>query len=119
MKKHIFILTLALFGFLLMPTLIYACNESEQDMTVSCCDHQSGHSNSDDCCENHQSDHKDKGCDSGCSHSGCHCVYCNVVVPALTVDTNPLPVAIKQLTFGSEVFLSSQFLSIWVPPKIS
>src|SRR5699024_9905768 len=119
MKQQFSILIMAFFGFLLLPSLSYACNQTADQAAHSCRANENSHSADDSCCVSQQSQrHHDDGCGSDCSHSACHCVSCSVVVPALSADSNLFPVAEKQLSFRNELFLSSEFLSIWVPPKI-
>lgn len=119
MKKEIFILTLALFGFLLIPTLTFACGQTEHKTEKSCCENENSYSNKDNCCKDRHSHHQshDEGCGSNCNHSACHCVHCNII-PCIPTVVSTIFFAEKQLSIRNKTFLSSEFLSIWVPPKI-
>lgn len=119
MTKQVYILLMVFAGFFLMPTFAYACGQSEHKVESACCQNENSHSNNDTCCSNHHSNHQgqDNGCGSTCNHSGCHCVHCNVI-PCAAMVTGSVSYVKKQLTFRNKVFLSSEFLSIWIPPKI-
>lgn len=120
MTKNIFILFLLTFGLLLGPMQISAHNSSKADM--SCCQKESSDSEK-SCCKEKSSKETKHNCDGTCSGASCACpVYCGFS-PMLSFQeakhslfdfSNRV-----QNFFYSEIIISSDFRSIWLPPKLS
>jgi len=121
-KFHIIVIML--FGFLLMPSITFACennsvkHSSQREISSKTCD--------DDCCKkdglsktkNHD------GCGGKCKNSKCGCASsCNsstVVFAQLNFNSNPFNFASEKLKFYNyQTSISSGFNSLWLIPKIS
>lgn len=121
-KLHILIIIL--FGFLLMPSGVFACEKnsakhysSRKEISSKTCN--------DDCCkkDGHSKNKSHEGCGGKCSHSKCGCTSsCNtsVSITEWNIDTNcfNFPSA-KQNFYNYETSISSGFNSLWLIPKIS
>ncbi|RWW98821.1 hypothetical protein [Flavobacterium cerinum] len=118
MTKKIYILLLLTLGFLLGPTVTYAHNNKAE---MACCKKESSKK---DCCKEHHSKEKKHSCDSGCKSVSCGCpsVSCGFTPTLAFQSENDSLFDFsdrKQNYFYSEIFISSDFRSIWLPPKIS
>lgn len=113
---------LVVFGFFMMPSTVLACGTKTEK---ACCKKESS-SKSDklDCCK--------KTKDSTKNHDGCHGACKNVSCSSFTAhlglasfvysDLNNKNFGFsseKQNYYYSEIFITSDFRSIWLPPKIS
>ncbi|PKB18479.1 hypothetical protein [Flavobacterium sp. 5] len=118
------ILVIVLFGFLLIPSNSFACenNSTKHSSTKE----TSSNMDKDDCCknDNHSKTKNHEGCGGKCNHSRCSCA----------TSCNSSTVAINELKFNSNLFnfssekqkfynykttISSGFNSLWLIPKIS
>ncbi|WP_281228924.1 hypothetical protein [Flavobacterium aquiphilum] len=120
-KFHILIIVL--FGFLLMPSAVIACEKSSdkhsftKEMSSKMCN--------DDCCkkESHSKNKNQDGCSGKCNHSKCGCVSsCNTSISVVewNIDTNRFNFSsAKQNFYNSETSISTGFTSLWLIPKIS
>ena len=121
MTKNIFILFLLTIGLLLGPMQTSAHNGSKA--IVLCCQKESTDSEK-SCCKENQSKGKKHSCDSSCTGASCTCpvVYIGY---SLTLDFQEQNNSLfdfsdsKQNFFYSESAVSSDFRSIWLPPKLS
>lgn len=121
MTKNIYILLLLTLGLLLGPMQISAHNSSKADM--ECCQKDSTDSKK-SCCKEKESKETKHSCDNSCSGVSCACpvAYCGFA-PILTfqeVNQSLFDFSkSKQNYFYSEIIISSDFRSIWLPPKLS
>ena len=95
-------------GFLLGPTLTYA-HGTKKEMP---------------CCKEKNSKKKEHSCNNSCVGNSCGCptAYCGYSsILSFQTENNSLFSFSerKQNYYYSEIFISSDFRSIWLPPKIS
>jgi hypothetical protein len=120
--KRIYLLVLVIFGFLLMPTVTFACgSHSEKN---SCNKKGSANTEKMDCCknDNHSKNTKHEGCNGKCGHSNCvtTSIQFSVVFFEIQFKNNNFAFSEKrQNYFNSNTNLSSGFYSLWLIPKIS
>lgn len=121
MYKFHFIV-IVLFGFLLIPSSSYACENSSakhssRKETTSKMDKH-------DCCknDNHSKTKNHEGCGGKCSHSKCGCASsCNtsISINELNFNSNIFNFFSRKQNFYSyETSISSGFNSLWLIPKI-
>ena len=119
-KFHI--LVLVIFGFLLMPTVSFACGSHSGKN--SCSKGTSTTTEKMDCCKN-DTDSKNKkseGCNGKCGHSNCvtTSIQFSIVFFEIQFKNNNFDFSEKkQNYFNSNSILSSGFYSLWLIPKIS
>ncbi|KIC01186.1 hypothetical protein OA88_15175 [Flavobacterium sp. JRM] len=118
MTKKFYILLLVTFGFLMGPTLTYAHGTKNE---MSCCKKES---TTKDCCKKKHSNKKEHNCDNSCSGNSCGSTSANCGFSPMALfqtENNSLFSFSerKQNYYYSEIFISSDFRSIWLPPKIS
>jgi hypothetical protein len=118
MTKKFYILLLVTLGFLLGPTPTFAHGTKTE---MSCCKEKS---TTKDCCKKKDSKKKGHSCDTSCVGNSCGCptAYCGSTPMFFSQTTNNLLFSFsekKQNYYYSEIFISSDFRSIWLPPKIS
>ena len=119
-KFHI--LVIVLFGFLLIPSNSFACenNSTKHSSTKE----TSSNMDKDDCCknDNHSKTKNHEGCGGKCNHSKCGCASsCNtsVSINELTFHRNIFNLfSEKQNFYNYETNISSGFNSLWLIPKI-
>ena len=118
MTKKFYILLLVTLGFLMGPTLTYAHGMKKE---MSCCKKESS---TKDCCKKKDSKEKGHDCDKGCLGNSCtspagSCSFSPMVL-FQTENNSLFSFSEKRQTYYySEIFISSDFRSIWLPPKIS
>jgi hypothetical protein len=88
---------------------------------MSCCKEKS---TAKDCYKEKYSKKKGHSCDNSCVGSSCGCptAYCGSHSIFFSQTTNNTLFSFskkKQNYYYSEIFISSDFRSIWLPPKIS
>jgi hypothetical protein len=88
---------------------------------MSCCKEKS---TTKDCCKEKDSKKKGHSCDNSCVGSSCGCPVANCASSPMVsfyTESNSLFSFSekKQNYYYSEIFISSGFRSIWLPPKIS
>lgn len=121
-KFHIIVILL--FGFLLMPSNSFACeNNSSKHSTTK---ETSSKMDKEDCCknDNHSKTNDHEGCEKNCNHSKCGCATscnsCTVAINELKFNSNLFNFASeKQKFYNYETTISSGFNSLWLIPKIS
>lgn len=121
MKKrlHTIIIMLTL-GFFLLPTLSYACGTKAEK---SCCKKEKTEKvEKKDCCNNKHSKDKDNSCGGKCGHSNCTTSTTNVSLISfyeIEFKNDSFDFSSEKSKFHhSEIFISSGFTSVWLPPKI-
>lgn len=118
MTKKFYILLFVTLGFLMGPTLTYAHGTKKE---MSCCKKES---TAKKCCDKKNSKEKGHDCDKGCLGNSCtptgSCSYFSPMAIFQTENTSLFSFSEKrQNYYYSEIFISSDFRSIWLPPKIS
>lgn len=120
-KFHI--LVIILFGFLLTPSGIFACErDSAIDTSQKATASESCNS---DCCkkDSHSKTKNHKSCGGNCNHSKCGCASpCNSSISISEWSFNPNRFnfySTKQNFYNYETNISSGFNSLWLIPKIS
>jgi hypothetical protein len=123
MNNNIYILVLAVFGFLMMSDTAFACKKKYSDKT-SCEKEVSSKKENTDCCKtaNTTKGKHQNGCGGKCGHSNCNIPIAQVAFfTAFTseIDTKNLFYYTKKAKyFNLEALISSGFQSIWLIPKI-
>ena len=121
-KFHI--LVIVLFGFLLIPSNSFACenNSTKHSSTKE----TSSNMDKDDCCknDNHSKTKNHEGCGGKCNHSKCGCATscnsCTVAMDELKFNSNLFNFSSEKQNFHNyETNISSGFYSLWLIPKIS
>ncbi len=117
------IIVIVLFGFLLMPSSSFACENNSTKHSAT--KETSSKIDKDDCCKsNHYSKTNDhEGCKGKCNHSKCVCIIsCKtfITINELKFNSNPFNFSSeKQKFYNYETSISSGFNSLWLIPKIS
>jgi hypothetical protein len=120
-KFHI--LVIVLFGFLLMPSNSFACENNSAKHSSS--KETSSKMEKDDCCKNdsHSKTKNHEGCGGKCNHSRCGCASsCNssVSMNELNFNRNIFNFSSeKEKFYDYETSISSGFNSLWLIPKIA
>lgn len=124
MKKQVYILLLILFGFFTTPTASYACSSSSTNSEKTCCSKKNSKTIKKDCCKNkHSKNQKDsKDCSGSCGNSSCSCpsISFGILFPFSEQVQNPVLIVSKKQSFHyTNLYFSSGFCTIWLPPKIN
>ena len=123
MSKTFYIVLLVSLGFLMKPSFAFACGTKTEK---SCCKKASATEKAKkECCKKAQSskEKSHKGCDGACKNITCS--SSTVYLGMNAIHYNELNHQLfsfsteKQNYYYSEIFISSDFRSIWLPPKIS
>jgi hypothetical protein len=121
MTKKFYIMLLVVLGFFMTPSIAFACGTKSEK---ACCKKEAAsQTEKTACCNKEKKSKSHEGCNGGCKH-----VSCTSSVVSLALSS-PFSVALnsqlfsfspeKQNYYYSEIFISSDFRSIWLPPKIS
>lgn len=123
MSKRFYILLLVLLGFVMMPSNAIACGTKTEK---SCCKKpMTSQKVKKECCKKTASskEKSHEGCDGACKSITCSSstVYVGTTAMQYSEWNNELFSfsTAKQNYYYSEIFISSDFRSIWLPPKIS
>ena len=116
MVKRIYILLIALLGFVLTPSIAFACGSGK-----SCCENKSkAHGKSACCKKDKQPTEQKDDCNGKCGNAACHCPSLNLTLPVsseIGYYSFNFPKE-KQNFYHVETRLSSGFYAIWSPPNI-
>ena len=116
-----FIAFFIFFGFLWVPTEIYACgtllNQHEQNFEQG----KNKHSEIKDCCQKSESENENNDCEGKCGDPSCHCpINCSYpALPFIASYSGNKKIGTKAGFYYQETYNSSGFFCIWLPPKIS
>ncbi len=118
MTKKIYILLIVVLGLLSGPTQSYAAG---LDSVMSCCTKESG---TKACCKDEGIQQEKHHCDSSCAGTSCGCptVYCGSTPIFFSQTTNNAIFGLTEKAqnyYYTEIFISSDFRSIWLPPKLA
>ena len=110
MSKKFYILLLVVLGFFMMPSVAFACGTKTEQK--NCCkkentSNESSHDGCNGAC-------KDLSCNSSTVYMGLTSLFHTELNSQLFSFSTE-----KQNYYYSEIFISSGFRSIWLPPKIS
>lgn len=121
MKKWLHILIIMLtFGFFLSPSISFACGTKTEK---SCCKKEnSSKTEKKDCCSGKHSKDKNNSCGGKCGHSNCTTSTTNFSLISfyeIEFKNDSFDFSEEKSKFHhSEIFISSGFTSVWLPPKI-
>ncbi|KVV15684.1 hypothetical protein ACRASX_09865 [Flavobacterium sp. TMP13] len=120
MTKNIYILLILTFGLILGPTQSFA---HKSKVVMDCCQKESTDSGK-SCCSEKQSKETNHNCDSSCSGASCACpvVYSGFTMVFNFQEENKSLFDFPETTanyYYTEIGASSDFHSIWLPPKLS
>lgn len=123
MSKKFYILLLVMLGFFMTPSVAIACGIKTEK--VCCNKESSSKKDKKECCKKKLSSNKDshEGCKGACKNITCNSssVY-HGITSLFHTEANQQIFSFsteKQNYYYSEIFISSDFRSIWLPPKIS
>ena len=121
MTKKFYIVLLLLFGFLMMPTMSYACGTKSKK---ECCKKEAtSKASKKDCCKDTSKNKDDNGCEGKCGHSNCTSSassYSLLMFTDTTIENNAFDfVSEKSNLYYLETLISTGFSFIWQPPKIN
>lgn len=104
------------------PTDTYACGSASEKIENTCNKPSDSNTKKKDCCdkENGQCTKDGKNCDGKCGNSACHCPSNSIsfTIPFFAQLTKVKVIPSKSNFYYQEIYYSSGFLSIWLPPKI-
>lgn len=123
MSKKFYILLLVMLGFFMMPSVAFACGTKTDK---SCCKKESSsEKDKKDCCKKEKKSNESShdGCNGACKDVTCSSSAFQLgLTSAFYAELNNQVFSFsteKQNYYYSEIFISSHFRSIWLPPKIS
>lgn len=123
MSKKFYIMLLVVFGFFMTPSIAFACKTKSEK---ACCKKEvSSKTGKADCCNKEKAakNKNHEGCNGACKDISCSnsTVYLGLTSLFYTDLNNKILrfSSEKQNYYYSEIFISSDFRSIWLPPKIS
>ena len=123
MSKKFYILLLVMLGFFMTPSVAFACGTKADK---SCCNKESSsEKDKKDCCkkEKNSNESSHDGCNGACKDVTCSSspVYLGLTSAFYSELNNQVFrfSTEKQNYYYSEIFISSHFRSIWLPPKLS
>lgn len=123
MSKKFYILLLVVLGFFMMPSVAFACGTKTEK---ACCKKESSSKTEQkDCCKKEKKSNESShdGCNGACKNVSCgssaiHLGLMSVFNAGLNKQIFCFSTE-KQNYYYSEIFIPSDFRSIWLPPKIS
>ena len=132
---HIAFLIFA-FDVLITPLQVLACEKMNHSVGMECCKkNKSVDNQKKDCCADknlskkhrtqnlnkNSKDNSDKSC-GDCEHNCCPCApsVLSFTIPSIFYLENKTfnPLKVSEKTSYTETYISSGFLSIWLPPKL-
>ena len=123
MSKKFYIMLLVMLGFFMTPSVAFACATKTEK---ACCKKESSSKKDQkDCCkkEKKSDESSHDGCKGACKDVSCgsSTIYLGLTSAFYTELSNQVFIfsTKKQNYYYSEIFISSHFRSIWLPPKIS
>ena len=123
MSRKFYILLLVMLGFFLMPSVAFACGTKTEK---ACCKKESSsETEQKDCCKKEKKSNESShdGCNGACKNISCGSSAIHLGLTSIfNTELNKQIFSFsteKQNYYYSEIFISSHFRSIWLPPKIS
>ncbi len=123
MSKKFYIMLLVMLGFFMIPGVAFACATKTEK---ACCKKESSSKkDKKDCCKKEKKSNESShdGCKGACKDVTCgsSTIYLGLTSAFYTELNNQVFSfsTEKQNYYYSEIFISSHFRSIWLPPKIS
>ena len=121
MTKNFYILLLMMFGYFMMPSRVCGCGMIVKK--TGCKETSISKIKEVGCCakENNTKDKNNTGCNGASKHVSCNCPSILLALLFNTEFTHQFCCFFpeKQNYYYSEIFISSDFRSVWHPPKIS
>ena len=117
-----FTVLIVLFGFLLMPSNAFACENNSVKHSPK--KEVSSKKGNDDCCnkDGHSKSKQHNGCDSNCSRSKCACAsscHTSIVITEWNINDDLFNFSSEKQKFHNfQTSISSGFYSLWLIPKI-
>lgn len=122
MTRFFYITFFTLIGFIMLPTVTYACSSTSNETEINSNNSNNASLQKNDSCNKEigQCGNHGKNCDGKCSNPICHCpTSCtNFTIPFLAQFSQVKLILSKPNFYYQETYYSSGFLSIWLPPKI-
>jgi len=117
--KKIHIIFIVMLGFLLVPSISYACGSGKHS-----CKKEIEKTSKKDCCSNRKDSKKSEGCGGKCGHKSCGCgSACSASAALLqTIEFNGFvhsTYSFKANFHYLKDLISPGFYSLWLIPKIS
>ncbi|MFV8368370.1 hypothetical protein [Flavobacterium sp. LB2R40] len=122
MSRKFYIVLLVVLGFFMTPSIAFACGAK---IDKACCKKEySSEKDKKECCKKAQSskEKSHEGCNGACKNITCSSILYLGLTSFSYSDLNHQLFHFsteKQNYYYSEIFISSDFRSIWLPPKIS
>jgi hypothetical protein len=123
MSKKFYIVLLVMLGFFMTPSVAFACGTKADK---SCCKKESSsEKDKKDCCKKEKKSNESShdGCNGACKDVTCSSSAFQLgLTSSFYTELNNQVFSFsteKQNYYYSEIFISSHFRSIWLPPKIS
>ena len=104
----------------MLPDSTYACGTKSEKL---CCKQETtSKTEKKDCCKKKQSKNQDNSCEGKCGHSNCTSSSVNFSIISLyeiEFKNDIFAFSIEKPKFyHSKTFISSDYSSVWLPPKI-
>lgn len=126
LSNHISFISFLFLGFILTPSITYAYTKKTNKVKqITCSKYQYTKTEKKDCCKikSCKNDIKNKSCNAKCKHNSCKCrITSSSLSFSILTDseiTNPFTDVKKQKFIFKQTYYSSDYSSIWQPPKIS
>ncbi len=126
LSNHISFILFLFLGFLLTPSITYACSKKTNKVKeIACSKDQSIKTEKKDCYKIKpcKKGIKNNSCSAKCKHNSCKCSITSSSVSYLILTdlkiANPFTETKKQKFSFKHTYFSSDYSSIWQPPKIS
>ncbi|MEX0995841.1 MAG: hypothetical protein WDZ45_02185 [Flavobacteriaceae bacterium] len=123
MTRFFYITFFTLVGFIMTPTVTYACSSKSNETEISSNNSNKESLQKNDSCnkEKGQCGEHEKDCDGKCGNSNCHCPSSSIsfTIPFFAQLSQTKIILSKPKFYYQETYYSSGFTSIWLPPKIS
>ncbi len=123
MSKKFYIVLLVMLGFFMTPSVAFACGTKTEK---ACCKKESSSKKEQkDCCKKEKKSNESShdGCNGACKNISCSSSAFQLgLTSAFYTELNKQVFSFsteRQNYYYSEMFISSHFRSIWLPPKIS
>ena len=128
MSTKIYILILVTIGFVMIPSISFACGsgcgtkKTEPKESCNSDKHSKHQAAKNGCCSTENQSKDSKGCSGKCKHNSCHCTapVLSLILPSfseLTINHFDFSHKKKSFTFEKSN-VSSGFYYIWTPPNI-
>ncbi len=124
MRRQISILLILILGFYVMPSSSnFAYGNATSEVKTLCCKKEHSEADTKNCCKDGltQTDTERKGCANECEDSSCLCPTMNISITFL-YDVQEEYEIQDEVNYNDPIivsYISTDFNSIWKPPKLS